>query len=96
VPVIAIPAVMLAAVLLADSVSVLVPVLLTGLNEPVTPLGRPRGEKLTVLLLKPPDGVIVIALVPLEPGEMVRLLGEAERLKLGRAAELTVRLKAAV
>jgi hypothetical protein len=91
------PTVRLAAELLADSVSVLVPVLLMGLKVPVTPLGRPRGEKLTVPLLKPPVGVIVIVLVPLEPGEMVKLLGEAERLKLGvDVAALTMRLNAAV
>jgi len=91
-----IPAVMLAAVLLADSVSVLVPALLIGLNEAVTPVGKPGGIKVTVLLLNPPDGVIVIVLVPLAPGAIVKLLGEADRLKLGAVAAFTMRLSAAV
>ena len=90
------PTVRLAAALLADSVKVLVPVVLIGLKDAVTPLGRPGGEKLTVLLLKPPDGAIVIVLEPLEPGEMVRLLGDAERLKLGTPTEFTVRLTVVV
>ena len=49
------------------------------------------------LTLKPPVGAIVIVLVPLEPGEMVRLSGEAERLKLGVVVDAvpTVRLSAA-
>ena len=90
------PAVMLAAAVVADSVSVLVPALLIGLNVPVTPLGKPGGEKLTVLALKPPVGVIVIVLVPLEPGKTVRLLGDAERVKLGTAPADTARFRVAV
>jgi len=50
------PTVMLAAVLLALSVSVLVPVPLIGLNAAVTPVGTPGGVKATVLALKPPTG----------------------------------------
>jgi hypothetical protein len=42
-----------AAVLLAVSVKMLEPVVLVGLNEAVTPLGRPDADKLT-LPLKPP------------------------------------------
>jgi len=90
------PTVMLAAVLLADSVNILVPVLLTGLNEAVTPAGTPGGIKVTVLVLKPPEGVIVIMQVPLEPGATVRLLGDAEMVKLGATVALTVRLTVAV
>ena len=52
VPVIVSPTVMLAAVLLADNVSVLVPVLLIAPKAPVTPVGSVRGVNLTVLLLK--------------------------------------------
>jgi len=66
------------AVLLAVKVSVLVPAVLLGLNEAVTPLGRPDADKLT-LLLKPLNGVIVMVLAPLVPCTTVRLLGEAER-----------------
>jgi hypothetical protein len=96
VPVMVIPAVMLAAVLLAVSVSVLVPALLIGLNNAVTPVGRPGGVKLTVLLLKPPEGAIVIVLVALAPGATVTLLGEADKLKFGTVAAVIVRLKGAV
>lgn len=74
VPVVAVP--------LAASVKALVPVVLPGLNAGVTPLGRPEADKLT-LPLKPLSGFTVIVLVPLEPCVMVRLLGEAERVKFG-------------
>ena len=46
-------AVPVAAVPLAVNVNVLVPMVLTGLNDAVTPLGRPDADKLT-LPLKPP------------------------------------------
>jgi len=55
-----------AAVALAVSVKVLVPVVLVGLNDAVTPLGRPETDRLT-LLLKPFCGVTVMALVPVAP-----------------------------
>ena len=67
-----------AAVLLAVSVSVLLLAILLGLNDAVTPLGRPDADKLT-LLLKPFSGVTVMELVPVVPWTTVRLLGEAER-----------------
>ena len=66
-----------AAVLLADSVNVLVPAVLLGLNEAVTPLGRPDADKLT-LLLKPLCGVTVMVLAPFVPWTTLRLLGEVE------------------
>jgi hypothetical protein len=72
------------AVLLAVSVNVLVPVVLVGLKEAVTPLGRPEADKLT-LLLKPFCGVTVMLLVPLVPCRMLRLLGEVAREKFGAA-----------
>jgi hypothetical protein len=91
------PTVKLAAALLADSVSVLVPMVLAGLKTAVTPVGKPGTDKLT-LLLKPFKGEIEIMLVPLDPWVMVTLLGEADRLKSGfvAVAEFTVRLKEAV
>jgi hypothetical protein len=97
VPVMVKPTVMLAAVLLAVSVRALVPVALVGLKAAVTPLGKPGMDKLT-LLLKPPDGVIVIVLEALEPCVTVRLLGVADRLKSGFVvvAAFTVRLTVAV
>ncbi len=67
-----------AAVLLAVSVNVLVLVVLLGLNEAVTPLGRPDADKLT-LPLKPFCGVTVMVLAPLAPCAIVKLLGDAER-----------------
>ena len=54
-----------AAALLAVSVSTLMPVVLGGLKEAVTPVGRPDAAKLT-LPLKPfwPVTVIVLAVLP--------------------------------
>ena len=70
------------AVLLALSVKVLVPVVLAGLNEGVTPMGRPEADKAT-LPLKPLSGSIVRVLEPLDPCVIVRLVGEAESVKFG-------------
>ena len=70
------------AVLLAANVSVLEPVAGLGLNEAVTPPGKPELDKET-LLLKPFAGVMVIVLFPLEPWLTVRLLGEADKEKSG-------------
>jgi hypothetical protein len=68
-----------AAVLLAANVNVLVPGVAMGLNDAVTPLGRPDADKLT-LALKPFCGLTVIVLVPLAPCVIVKVLGDAERL----------------
>jgi hypothetical protein len=67
-----------AAALLAVSVNVLVLVVLLGLNDAVTPLGRPDADKLT-LPLKPFCGVTVMVLAPLAPCTIVKLFGDAER-----------------
>ncbi len=80
IPVMVTEAVPVAAVLLAVSVNVLVLVVLLGLNDAVTPLGRPDADKLT-LPLKPFCGVTVMVLTPLAPCVMLRLLGDAERVK---------------
>ena len=69
---------------LAVSVSVLAPVVLAGLNDAVTPLGRPDAVRLT-LPLKPLSGPTVILLAPLLPCGMLRLAGDAESVKLGAA-----------
>jgi hypothetical protein len=79
------------AVLLAASVNVLVPVVLLGLNDAVTPLGTPDADRLT-LPVNPFCGVAVIVLVPLLPRVMATLLGDAEKLKSGCAAAFTVRV----
>ena len=55
-----------AAELLAVKVKVLVPVVLAGLNEAVTPLGNPEADRLT-LPVKPLCGVTVTVLVPFDP-----------------------------
>jgi hypothetical protein len=86
VPVIVTPTVIAAAELVAEIVSLLVPVLLIAPNVADNPDGKPGGEKLTVLALKPPVGVIVSVVEPLDPGATVTLLGEEERLKLGAGA----------
>jgi hypothetical protein len=65
------------AVLLAASVNVLVLAVLPGLNDAVTPLGKPDADKLT-LLLKPFCGVTVMVLALLAPCAIVKLLGDAE------------------
>jgi hypothetical protein len=66
------------AVLLAVSVNMLVLVVLLGLNDAVTPLGRPEADKLT-LALKPFCGVTEMVLVALVPCVIVKLFGVAER-----------------
>ena len=66
-----------AAVLLAVSVNELVLAVLLGLNDAVTPPGRPDADKLT-LPLKPFCGMTVMVLVLLVPCVIVKLLGDAE------------------
>ena len=66
------------AVLLAVSVSVLVLAVLLGLNDAVTPLGRPDADRLT-LPLKPFCGLTVMVLVPLAPCRIAKLFGDADR-----------------
>lgn len=70
-----------AAVALAVRVSELVVVVLLGVNEAVTPLGRPEADRLMVPL-KPPWRATVIVLVPLEPCGTVNPVGAAEMVKL--------------
>ena len=62
------------------TVTVTVPVaaVLLGLNDAVTPLGRPDADRPT-LLLKPFCGVTVMVLAPLVPCAIVKLFGDAER-----------------
>ena len=76
-PVTVTEAVPVAAVLLAVSVNVLVLVVLLGLNDAVTPLGKPDADKLT-LALKPFCGVTIIVLAPLAPCVIVKLFDDEE------------------
>src|SRR5262249_31202081 len=78
----------LAAFLVVANVSVLAPVAGLGLNDAVVPLRMPDAENVT-LPLKPFIADIVRVVLPLLPRVMLRVLGEAERLKLG--APVTVR-----
>jgi hypothetical protein len=77
------------AVLFAVSVNVLAVLVGFALNDGVTPLGNPDADKVT-LPLKPFCGVTVIVLVPAVPCVIVKLLGDAERLKFGTRTGLTV------
>ena len=79
---------------LAVKVKVLVVVVLGGLNDAVTPLGRADVTARLTLPLKPFSGFTVIVLVPLLPWAMLRLLGAADNVKLG--ATVTVRLTVVV
>jgi hypothetical protein len=65
------------AVLAAVNVSVLLPVVLAGLNDAVTPAGRPLATRATepLKLLMP---ATVIVLLPLVPATTLTLLGEAD------------------
>jgi hypothetical protein len=88
VPVIVTGTVPMVAVPLAVNVNVLVAVAGLGLNNAVTPLGRPEADKVTAPP-KPPCGATVIVLAPLDPCIRVTLLGDGERVKL--PTEFTVR-----
>ena len=67
------------AVALAVKVIVLLLVAGLGLNAARTPLGKPDAERVT-LLLKPFNGVIVIALFPWPPWATVNVFGAADSL----------------
>lgn len=82
VPVIVTVAVPVVAVEDAVSVSTLVPVVGLVPNAAVTPLGSPDAASVT-LPVNPPASVTLIVLVPLLPWVTVKLLGEAESVKLG-------------
>ena len=57
-----------------------------GVNDTLTPDGRPVAEKLTGPV-KPPDGVTVTADCPEAPRSILRLVGEALRAKSAGVAE---------
>lgn len=95
VPVIVTVEVPVVAVLLAVNVTVLLVVVLAGLKEAVTPLGRPEADKLT-LPLNPFTGLTVMVLVPLPPWVTETLVGDAESEKSATATAFTVRVTAVV
>lgn len=84
-----------AALLLAVNVSVLVLVAGFGLNDAVTPLPIPEADKLT-LPANPLDGVMMIVVVPLEDRVMLKLVGDADKVKLPEAAAVTVNVTVAL
>lgn len=86
-------AVPVVALLVAVRVRVPVVCVEVGLNDAVTPLGRPDADRLT-LPLKPFTGLTVTVSVPLAPCVILTLFGEADRLKSGAA--FTVRLTVVV
>lgn len=71
------------ALLAAVKVNVLVLVAGLGLNEEVTPLGNVEVTARFTLPLNPPDGVTVMALVPLLPCATLTLPGLDESVKPG-------------
>lgn len=79
-----------AAVLLAVSVSTAELVVVDGLNEAVTPLGKPVATNDT-LPMNPPVSVTVIVSTPLLPCPTDKLLGDAVSVKPAAAFEFTVR-----
>src|SRR6266849_4930431 len=83
------------AALPAASVKVLVPVVLAGLKEAVTPVGNPEADKFTVPV-KPFCGVSVMVLVPLAPCVTLMLLGEADKLNCGGGKVIETLSKVAV
>jgi len=91
VPVIVTVAGATAAPVLAARVKVLVPVVLAGLNEAVTPVGRPEAVNAT-LPVNPFAGVTVRTVVPLPPCFTLNEMKEDVRPKLGAS---TVRFTAA-
>ncbi len=90
---VAVPAV---AELLAVSDRTLDVVVLVGLNDAVTPLGKPDAARLT-LPVNPFWSVTVMVLVPPEPpGLIVKLLGAADRVKSGGPVTVRVMVVVAV
>lgn len=81
--------------LLAVNVNVLVPVVGFGLNDAVTPVPRPLADKVTPAA-KPLVGWIVIVVVPCDDRVIVRLVGDADSVKLPAAGAVTVRATVAV
>jgi hypothetical protein len=70
--------------LLVANVSVLELIVGFGLNEALTPFRRPEAEMVTAPL-KPFDGTMLMVAEPVAPRLMLRLVGEAARVKSGVA-----------
>ena len=81
--------------LLAVNVSVLVPVAGFGLKAAVTPFPNPETDKVT-LPVNPFVGVTLMVVVPWDDRVIVRLVGEAESVKLPANTPVTVSVTVAV
>lgn len=81
-----------AAVALAASVSVLVPVAGFGEKVAVTPLGRPVALSVT-LPVKPSAPVTVMVVVPLEPWVTFKVADDEDSVKLGDAVPVSALMK---
>lgn len=73
----------------AVKVSVLEATAGLGLNDAVTPLGRPEAEKLT-LLVKPLCGATLMVVAAFDPWVTPKLLGEAESVKFPTTVTVSV------
>ena len=62
-----------------------------GLNAAVMPVGRPDAESATAEL-NPPETLVLMVDVPVPPCAMETLVGEAEMVKSGTGAAVTVKL----
>ncbi len=80
-----------AAELDAVRLSVLVPEVAPGLNDAVTPLGRPEAEKETLPLNPPRSMTAMVAVALLPPCTRLRLVGDAVSVKLGAVLTVTER-----
>lgn len=67
---------------LADKVNVLVPVVVVGENDAVTPVGSPAIARLT-FPVKPYFGMTVTVLLAVPPALMLRLFGEPSKANVG-------------
>jgi hypothetical protein len=88
---VAVPGVTALPTVKAKVLEVVVLVVLVGLNEAVTPAGKPEADRLT-LPLKPFSEATVIVFEPLAPCMTLKVLGEAERVKLGEVLVITATL----
>jgi hypothetical protein len=60
-----------------------------GLNAAVTPVGRPEAER-AIAELNPPETAVVMVELPVLPAATESEVGEADRVKAGVAAAVTV------
>lgn len=79
---------------LAVKVSTVLPLAGLGLNEAVTPLGRPEAEKVT-LPLNPSSGLMVMVVVTWLPCVTLTVFGEGDKVKSGPAGPVSALIRSA-